>query len=710
MQPSPNKKWSSLLPLVVVLGLFVVCFSGVLFQDRLFAFRDAARFYYPLFTFIQQTWEAGQVPWWNPYENGGIPVWANPAASLFYPGKLIFFVIRDFDMAYRVYILGHVLLAAFWAYRLARCWHASRPAATLATIAYTFSGAVLIQYANVIFLVGAAWLPAGILAADRMLRYRRKRDAVLLGVVCALVTLGGDPQMAYHLGLLVLLLVVLRAIRRRALATGSTPSARRRGGLGKLLVISLFTGFLLAAIQIVPTVCYLSTTDRAESPVGLSVYDVPKMAREEDASERIVDGLLCRKLDQPGHQRSVYQFSVGPWRFAELIWPNCYGRQFPLHRRWIQVLPGEGRVWTPTLYAGILPLGFAIAAFRLRRGRRRGPKKAGALSRRWMSWMLLLGLVGSLGYYGIVWAVEEVVGVTPVAGAPVGGLYWLMTVLLPGYAYFRYPAKLLVFVSLGVAMLAARGWDDSFSARRVRTDRLFLGIMMLSLGTLAGFALLKPLWSDWVSTAPSCPLFGPLDVEGAFYETLFGLGQTAVVAGVAWVLLRWFVVRRKPNHAVGGWVAGLLVLWTVLDLGLANHWIIATAPSELWQTRSPIVADQSDGNEPPVRVYRWPNFHNPEWERHGSTDRLAEAVSWDCETLCPKYNLLQRTNVVNSYGTMMPAEYRQRLRGTPVEVMRATGATIAILPVEVVLPAGECLLVDEDAGFAIWRLKAIPKP
>ena len=50
-------------------------------------------------------------------------------ARIFYPGKVIFFLVRDFDAAYRIYILGHFLLAAFWSYRLARHWHGSRSAA-----------------------------------------------------------------------------------------------------------------------------------------------------------------------------------------------------------------------------------------------------------------------------------------------------------------------------------------------------------------------------------------------------------------------------------------------------------------------------------------------------------------------------------------------------------------------------------------------------
>ena len=690
-----------LLPVVVVLGLFIACFSGVIFHNRLFAFRDAAHFYYPLFAYIQQTWEAGQIPWWNPYENGGMPIGANPAASLFYPGKAIFFLIHDFDAAYRTYILVHVLLTAFWAYRLARHWNASQAAATLAAITYTFSGAVLIQYSNVIFLVGAAWLPAGILAADRMLRHRCKRDAFFLGTVCALVTLGGDPQTAYHLGLLVLLLFALRTLRRRSLSKKlptsknlETPCAARNTANWKLLGITLLTGLLLAAIQIVPTVSYLLTTDRSSDQIARSLYEVPKMLGKEEAGRRIADGLLCRNLEQPGHLRSVYEFSIGPWRFAEMVWPNCYGRQFPIHRRWIQALPGEGRVWTPTLYAGIIPLGFALSVFQLRRRKR---KNTGALYRRWMSWTLLLGLLGSLGYYGLVWGIEEITGPTPSVGAPVGGLYWLMTILLPGYVYFRYPAKLLTLVALALAMLAARGWDDFFTAKQVRATRIFFGITAISLAVLIGFLLAKPAWNAWISTTPACPIFGPLDVKGAFYDTFFGLVQTIVISGIACLLLR--------IHGSGKRSALPLLLLAAFDIGLANYWIVATAPAELWRTK-PILT-QEEG-QPTLQVYRWPRLYDPQWKKHGSENRLAEEVRWNCLTLYPKYNLLHRIGVVNSYGTMMSAEHRKLLRAAPIQVMQKTNATIAILPRDATLPGGERLTLPKDftdSEFSVWRLE-----
>ena len=95
----------------------------------MFAYRDAGHFYYPLFQYVQEEWAAGRVPLWNPYENLGQPLAADATSSVFYPGKLIFALPIGFAWAYKLYILAHVLLAAWAAYRLARHFGASVAAA-----------------------------------------------------------------------------------------------------------------------------------------------------------------------------------------------------------------------------------------------------------------------------------------------------------------------------------------------------------------------------------------------------------------------------------------------------------------------------------------------------------------------------------------------------------------------------------------------------
>ncbi len=176
-----------LLPLALAAGLFCWVFAEALFSSGVFVFRDAGHYYYPLLRFVRDQWLSGRVPLWNPYENLGTPLAANATACVFYPGTALLLLPIDYAWAYKLVILGHVALAAWSAYGLARETKSSREAATLAAISYAFSGSVLFQYANFVFLVAAAWLPLALLAAQRMLVRRQARWALAFGVVLALI-------------------------------------------------------------------------------------------------------------------------------------------------------------------------------------------------------------------------------------------------------------------------------------------------------------------------------------------------------------------------------------------------------------------------------------------------------------------------------------------------------------------------------------------
>ena len=71
----------------------------------------------------------------------------------------------------------------------------------LSALAYAFGAPILFQYCNVIYLVGAAWLPLGVHAVDRWVRLGRRWGLLELAVVLSMQVLGGDPQAAYLLGL-----------------------------------------------------------------------------------------------------------------------------------------------------------------------------------------------------------------------------------------------------------------------------------------------------------------------------------------------------------------------------------------------------------------------------------------------------------------------------------------------------------------------------
>src|SRR5262245_11169706 len=139
---------------------------------------------------------AGRLPLWMAEENSGMPLLGNPTAAVLYPGKLIF-AAMPYPWAMRVYVVAHVALAFITMRALLRHWPISATGATIGAMAYAFGGPVLFQYCNVVFLVGAAWMPLGLRSADRWIRLGERRAIGGLAVILAMQTLGGDPEAAY---------------------------------------------------------------------------------------------------------------------------------------------------------------------------------------------------------------------------------------------------------------------------------------------------------------------------------------------------------------------------------------------------------------------------------------------------------------------------------------------------------------------------------
>ncbi len=188
-----------LLILLCLGGLSMACYGRALFRGEQFGYRDAAHFYYPLYQRVQAEWQAGRWPLWEPEENGGMPLLGNPTAAVLYPGKVIY-ALLPYPWAARIYVIVHTLLAFAGMFVLMRSWGVSLTGTGLASLSYAFGVPVLFQYCNIIFLVGAAWLPLGFHGADRWLRNGRRWGLIELALVLTMQTLGGDPETAYVLG------------------------------------------------------------------------------------------------------------------------------------------------------------------------------------------------------------------------------------------------------------------------------------------------------------------------------------------------------------------------------------------------------------------------------------------------------------------------------------------------------------------------------
>ena len=245
---------------------------------------------------------------------------------------------------------------------------------------------------------------------------------------------------------------------------------------------------------------------------------------------------------------------------------------------------------------------------------------------------------------------------TLTVGEPVGGLYWLFVTLLPGYVYFRYPAKLLVVASLGISMLAARGWDEFLVVHSRRITIAFIATTAISLFAAAGFGLCQTPWNAWLADAAADAHFGPLDIQAATGRVLTAFLHASVL-GLAY----WFLLRATNARLVR--TRGMLLLGiTALELCVANGWMTLSIPGNAWLDRQVLaeaIVGDADASVPP-RLFRDSTamLLPKTWGQQGDETRLADVVVWERATLLPEHHLRSNITMIGSHTTLTSADWQ----------------------------------------------------
>jgi len=318
----------------LLLALLVFAsFPQVILGLETFVARDFGFFAYPLAHFQQQCFQHGELPFWNPYNNCGVPFLAQWNTMPLYPPAL-FYLLLPLKWSLGMFSLLHLWWAGLGMYFLARRWTGNDFAAVFAGVAFAFNGFTLNLVMWPSHIATFAWLPWVVLLTERA--WREGMEKILVAAFAgALQMLAGGPETIFFTWLIVSALWLQQFIH---------DESPRGAMLWRYpLVIALVIGLTLA--QLLPFLDLVTHAQRAT-------------------------GFADLRWSMPGF--GLANFLV-PMAFGSTVTEGIFFQ--------------HGQYWTSSYYLGLGTLWLALLAMVAAHGRRVGLLAAIALA----------GLVFALG-------------------------------------------------------------------------------------------------------------------------------------------------------------------------------------------------------------------------------------------------------------------------------------------------------------------------
>lgn len=236
------------------------------------------------------------------------------------------------------------------------------------------------------------------------------------------------------------------------------------------------------------------------------------------------------------HEEALF-WSTHPLRLVELAASPLATQTDPVDLGNFFFGSPEHGLWAGSLYLGVPVLGLALL---------------GARHRRDIRFLALLGLIALL-----------------LALGRFGGLYDIFYRVVPLWAAFRFPEKLMGFALFAAAMLAGAGLDALREGKGRPVD--WLAVALLCAG--AGMSLQTNAASAWMAAHFGTPEEMARDVAGT---TGLALGYSAIAAAGVWMVL----AGTRTGHLPDTLAFGALTAIIALDMARANLGAYSTGPAE----------------------------------------------------------------------------------------------------------------------------------
>lgn len=191
---------------LLLAALIFATFPQVIFGLQTFVGRDYGFFAFPLAHFQKDCFWHGEIPFWDPYNNCGVPFLAQWNTMPLYPPSLIYLLL-PLTWSLSFFCLLHLWFGGLGMYFLARKWTGNNFAAAFAGTAFAFSGLTLNLLMWPSHTATWSWMPWVVLAVESAWR-EGGRKYFLAAMAGALQMLAGGPEIIFFTWLVLLLLWV----------------------------------------------------------------------------------------------------------------------------------------------------------------------------------------------------------------------------------------------------------------------------------------------------------------------------------------------------------------------------------------------------------------------------------------------------------------------------------------------------------------------